>query len=141
LAKFRLIIDYSHNRLYAVPNASAVKTPIEKDRIGMILGKKDSNFGVAFVSPNSPFEAAGFRKGDKIALIDGKPFDDWAPPALVRFHMAQAGTTHTFTMADGTVRQGQGGGLLLTNSLRAATCHLFRGNAEVPGTIKSGGSR
>jgi hypothetical protein len=105
LAKFRLIIDYSHNRLYAIPNATAVKTPIEKDRIGLILGKKDGDFAVVFVAPASPAAAAGFKKGDKVAQIDGKPFAAWAPQAIIRFHMAEAGTTHTFTMGDGTVRQ------------------------------------
>jgi hypothetical protein len=106
LAKFRLIIDYSNNRLYAIPDAAASKTPIEKDRIGLVLDKKDSNgFSVAFVSPNSPAQAAGFKKGDKIALIDGKPFNAWPSQAIIKFQMANAGTTHVFTMGDGTMRQ------------------------------------
>jgi hypothetical protein len=106
LARFsRLVIDYSHNRLYAVPDKAKARMPIEKDRIGLVLAKKDSDFGVAFVAPNSPAEAAGFKKGDKIALIDGKPFDGWPAPAIVKFQMADAGTTHAFTMADGSVRQ------------------------------------
>jgi PDZ domain-containing protein len=106
LAKFRLIIDYSHNRLYAIPNAEATKTPIPKDRIGLVLDKKDtSGFSVAFVSPHSPAEAAGFKKGDKIALIDGRPFHAWPMQAIITFQMVDAGTTHTFTMPDGTKRQ------------------------------------
>jgi hypothetical protein len=105
LAKFRLIIDYPHNRLFAIPNAPAVKTPIPKDRIGMVLYKKDSDFGVAFVSPNSPAEAAGFKKGDKITLIDGKSSNTWPSNDIVKFQMADAGTTHALTMPDGTVRQ------------------------------------
>jgi hypothetical protein len=107
LSKFRLLIDYSHNRLYAIPDAAAVKTPIPKDRIGLVLGKEKvgHNFGVTFVSPHSPAAVAGFRKGDKIALIDGKPFDAWALEEIVKFQLAAAGTTHTFTMADGTVRR------------------------------------
>jgi hypothetical protein len=105
LAKFRLIIDYSHNRLYAIPDAAA-KTPIEKDRIGLVLDRKVTNgFSAAFVSPNSPAEAAGFKKGDRIALIDGKPYDAWPTPAIIAFQMAAPGTIHTFTMADGTVRR------------------------------------
>jgi hypothetical protein len=104
-ARFRLIIDYAHNRLYAIPNAEAAKTPIAKDRIGLVLDKKVAvGFSVAFVSPNSPADAAGFKKGDKIALIDGKPFDAWPMQAIVAFPLADAGTTHVFTMADGSVR-------------------------------------
>jgi membrane-associated protease RseP (regulator of RpoE activity) len=105
LAKFRLIIDYSHNRLYAIPDAAA-KTPIAKDRIGLVLDKKVTNgFSAAFVSPNSPAEAAGFKKGDRIALIDGKPYDAWPTPTIIAFQMADPGTIHTFIMADGTVRR------------------------------------
>lgn len=104
LSHFRLIIDYSRNRIYAIPNVRAAKAPITRDRIGLVLAKKDSDFGVAFVAPNSPAEAAGFKKGDKIALIDGKPFDAWARLAILEFHMADAGTSHAFTMPDGTVR-------------------------------------
>jgi membrane-associated protease RseP (regulator of RpoE activity) len=60
---------------------------------------------VAFVSPNSPAEAAGFKEGDKISLIDGKPFEAWPTQAIIKFQMADAGTIHIFTMADGTVRR------------------------------------
>jgi hypothetical protein len=106
LAKFRLIIDYQHSRLYAIPNSGTAMTAIEKDRIGLVLDKKVTNgFSVAFVSPNSPAEAAGFKKGDKISLIDGKPFEAWPTQAIIKFQMADSGTIHIFTMADGTERQ------------------------------------
>ena len=106
LAKFRLIIDYPHSRLYAIPNSGTATTSIEKDRIGLVLNKKITNgFSVAFVSPNSPAEAAGFKKGDKISLIDGKPFEAWPTQAIIKFQMADSGTIHILTMADGTVRK------------------------------------
>ena len=105
LAKFRLIIDYPHSRLYAIPNSGTTMTSIEKDRIGLVLDKKVTNgFSVAFVSPNSPAEAAGFKKGDKISLIDGKSFEAWPAPAIIKFQMADPGTIHIFTMPDGTER-------------------------------------
>jgi PDZ domain len=106
LSKFRLIVDYPHNRLFAIPDAAALQAPIAKDRIGLLLDRKDTNgLSVAFVSPNSPAEAAGFKKGDTITLIDGKPFAAWPVQAIIKFHMADAGTTHTFTMPDGALRQ------------------------------------
>jgi hypothetical protein len=105
LAKFRLVIDYSHNRLYAIPDTATVKVPIEKDHIGLMVGKKGGDFGVVFVSPNSPAQAVGFQKGDKVALIDGKPAAAWPSAELIKFQMADIGTTHVFTMADGTVRR------------------------------------
>lgn len=103
LAKFRLIIDYSHNRLYVVPIAEAIKTPVPKDRIGLILSKTDRD--VVFVAQGSPADAAGLKTGDKIALIDGKSIDAWSVRDILGFQMAESGTTHIFTMADGTVRQ------------------------------------
>jgi hypothetical protein len=105
LSRFRLIIDYPHHRLYAIPNADAAKAPIAKDRIGLVLGKKNSNFVAAFVAPDGPASAAGFRKGDEIALIDGKPFAAWSRLAITEFTLADAGTRHSFTLLDGTVRQ------------------------------------
>jgi hypothetical protein len=108
LAKFRrMIIDYSHNVVYEVSDEATAKTPIPRDRIGMILylGGIDGDFGVAFVSPGSPAEAAGFKKGDRIKLIDGKPFDAWSPLDITKFHLADVGTAHTFVMADGTKRE------------------------------------
>jgi hypothetical protein len=109
LAKFRLIIDYPHNRLFAIPNSATVKASIAKDRIGLVLARtpqgEAGTFGVAFVSPGSPADAAGFKKGDKIALIDGKPFKAWRSAAVIGFQMADAGAIHVFTMPDGATRR------------------------------------
>jgi len=106
LARFRLIVDYSHDRLYAVPDYAAIKKPIERDRIGLVLDKKSTDsFVVAFVAPNSPAEAAGFKKGEKIALIDGKPLSSWSLQAIIAFQMAEVGSVHSLTMPDGTVRR------------------------------------
>jgi hypothetical protein len=111
LANFRLIIDYPHNRLFAIPNPVAVKTAIAKDRVGLVLARTPQGdagaFGVAFVSPGSPADAAGFKKGDNIALIDGKPFKAWPPAAVIGFRMADAGAIHVFTMPDGATRKVQ----------------------------------
>jgi hypothetical protein len=63
----------------------------------------------AFRCRSSPLTARlrrpGSRRGDRIPLIDGKPFKAWPSQAIIKFQMADAGTTHLFTMADGTVRQ------------------------------------
>jgi hypothetical protein len=36
--------------------------------------------------------------------LTGKPFADWARLAILEFHLADVGTTHAFTMTDGSVR-------------------------------------
>jgi hypothetical protein len=106
LARFGLIIDYSHNRLYAIPDDATIKKPIEKDRIGLVFDKKSTDiFAVAFVAPNSPAESAGFKKSEEIVMIDGKTIAEWAPQSIIAFQMADAGIMHTFKMLDGTVRQ------------------------------------
>ncbi len=55
LVKFsQMIIDYPHDRVFMVPDEAAAMTPVQRDRIGMILSprkKTDGGFGVAFVSP------------------------------------------------------------------------------------------
>jgi PDZ domain len=105
LQKFRLIVDYSHDRLYAMPDAAAIATPIAKDRIGLLLGVKGANFIVAFVAPGSPAALAGFKKGDEISAIDGKAHDAWPVPDIIKLQMTEVGTIYVFTMADGSTRR------------------------------------
>lgn len=108
LATFdRIVIDYMHNRLFAIAGKATGRTPMARDRIGMVLylGKVRGHFGVAYVSPNSPAEAAGFKAGDIIETIDGKAYDEWPAAQISSFEMTESGTSHTFVMADGSVRQ------------------------------------
>jgi hypothetical protein len=106
LDRFRLIIDYSHDRLYAAPYADAVTAPFARDRLGLALTKREADFAVEFVSPNSPAQAAGFKTGDVIAAIDGKPAQAWKDAGLSQLRYT-AEASLTFTMADGAVRRVQ----------------------------------
>ena len=92
LARFRLIIDYPHDRLYVVPYADAAKAPFAKDRLGLSLNKEDAEFAVAFVAPNSPAQAAGFKVGDKIAMIDGKSAQAWPGTSFAALRYGASGT-------------------------------------------------
>ena len=105
LSHFRLIIDYSHHRLFAIPNAGAAQAPFAKDRLGLVVAKQGDELGVTFVSPGSPAEAAGFAKGDKIAALDGKPAAVWSDLAIITLRFADSGSHFTFTMKDGAVRR------------------------------------
>lgn len=105
LTRFRLIIDYPHDRLYAVPYAEAASAPFAKDRLGLALNKADTGFAVAFVAPNSPAQAAGFKVGDKILLIDGKAAQAWPQTALSDLRYSARGIHVAFTMEGGSVRQ------------------------------------
>jgi membrane-associated protease RseP (regulator of RpoE activity) len=105
LARFHLVFDYPHNRLFATPNPDAGTTPIDRDRIGLTFTSRSTDFTVAFVAPKSPAAEAGFQAGDRMTLIDGKPFDAWALADLVALQLAAPGVKHSFTLADGTVRE------------------------------------
>jgi hypothetical protein len=105
LARYRLIIDYSHDRLYAVPYADATRAPFAKDRLGLSLNREDAEFSVAFVAPDSPAQIAGFKVGDKISLIDGRPAQAWPETSFADLRYGAAGTRLSFTMKDGGVRQ------------------------------------
>jgi len=104
LSKFRLIVDYSRNRLFAIPDAAAIARPLDKDRVGVMLVARGPRFLTVFVAPGSPGAAAGFHKGDEIALIDGKAPSAWPGREIISIYLADPGTSHTFTMKDGSVR-------------------------------------
>ncbi len=105
LARFRLIVDYAHDRLFATPSADAGGTPFAKDRLGLHLVKKGSDLIVKFISPGSPSQAAGFKIGDRIALIDHAPVDDWPAAALRGLSHRAAGAVVTFTLVDGRAKR------------------------------------
>lgn len=107
LARFRLIIDYAHDRLYAAPYADAASAPFARDRLGLSLVKGDGGFSVEFVAPGSPAQGAGFKAGERISHIDGKPALAWSDAALTQLRYAAAGSSLTFTMADGAVKKVQ----------------------------------
>jgi len=105
LTHFRLILDYSHERLYAVPYPDAARASFAKDRLGLALTKEDAGFAVEFVAPNSPAQAAGFKVGDKVTLIDGKPVQAWPETSFANLRYGASGTNLAFTMQGGGIRQ------------------------------------
>jgi len=105
LTRFRLVIDYAHDRLYAMPYAEAAQTPLPKDRLGLVLKKDDATFTVQFVAPYSPSQAAGFKVGDKIVKIDGKQSTAWSEAAILDLKYGTIGSSVGFTMQDGDVHR------------------------------------
>jgi membrane-associated protease RseP (regulator of RpoE activity) len=59
---------------------------------------------VAFVTPSSPVQIAGFKVGDKITLIDGKSAEAWPGISFVDLRYGPSGTDLVFTMQSGAVR-------------------------------------
>lgn len=105
LARFRLIIDYSHNWLYVIPYADSIHEPFPKDRLGLWLNKKDTGLAVEFIAPDSPASSAGFKIGDKVAQIDGRTAQTWSEMTLADLRYRPNGSSLVFTMQDGSVRR------------------------------------
>jgi hypothetical protein len=105
LARFHLLIDYAHNRLYATPDPETLGTPLDKDRLGLVIRKEETGLVVTFVSPDSPAKAANFKAGEKVKLINGKPPDAWSYLALTMLRFTPAEVSFDFTMEDGGVRK------------------------------------
>jgi hypothetical protein len=102
LSRFRLVIDYSHDRVWMTPEPHA-NAPFAKDRMGLLMLPKDGVFEVGFVSPGSPADKAGLKAGDRIRLINHKPPSAWPHDVLTRLSEEAAGTRVELTMADGKV--------------------------------------
>jgi len=105
LTHFRLILDYSHERLYAMPYADAIRVLFAKDRLGLALAKEDTELAVEFVAPNSPAQAAGFKVGDKVTAIDGRSVQAWPGTSFADLRYGASGTNLAFTMKGGGTRQ------------------------------------
>jgi hypothetical protein len=104
LARFHMIIDYAHNRLYAIPYPGILRKPFPKDRLGLTLDKQDSGFEVRFVAPHSPAELAGFKVGARITLVSGRSARDWTETALGDLRYRPSGSNLAFTMEGGILR-------------------------------------
>ncbi|WP_426492534.1 PDZ domain-containing protein [Hymenobacter sp. 102] len=75
LKRFRVVIDYTHNRLLLRPNA-LFKEPFEHDMCGfdmLALGPTYRRFKVMRIEPGGPAAQAGMKPGDEIVSINLMP--------------------------------------------------------------------
>jgi hypothetical protein len=94
----RVIVDYASNTLF-VSKTPPAPAPFNRNRIGLALLPLDAGYRVIFVAPGSPGERDGWKAGDVIAAINGKPTLSSAERA------ALGGSARiAYTMADGSVR-------------------------------------
>jgi len=83
--------------------AGDAERPFDRDRLGLNLTLTGETFTVRYVAKGGPAEAAGFKQGDVLNLVDGKPASGWTRETLNRLRFDPRGEL-TFRMADGTVR-------------------------------------
>jgi len=72
--KFRVFLDYSHNRIILEPN-STFANPMERASSGLVLtteGKDHGTVRVMDILENSPASEAGLQKDDILLSVDGK---------------------------------------------------------------------
>ena len=75
LRRFTLFVDYPRKQIALVPNAK-LRDPFEFDMSGLLFAAADETFTTTVVQnvlPGSPAAEAGFRAGDELRAIDGKP--------------------------------------------------------------------
>jgi hypothetical protein len=107
IARFDVVIDYPHNRIYATPHKDAGSAAYPKDRLGLVVRaqKEGAGFSVGFVSPGSPAADAGFKVGDKIASINGLTAKGMPLLEMVMLRFANAGKAFSFVMGEGGERK------------------------------------
>ena len=65
-----MTLDLGHDRLWLKPIGGV---PVfNKDRVGMFVMLEDDHFNVLHVTPGSPADRAGLKKGDKLIEIGGE---------------------------------------------------------------------
>ena len=75
LEKFKIILDYGHNRIILEPNSQFAE-PIEYSRSGLSLvglGEDYKTFQIQAIADNSPASESGLKAGDILIAINGHP--------------------------------------------------------------------
>jgi hypothetical protein len=85
LKKFKLFLDYGHNRIIFEPNSQFTDT-IEYHKSGLFLktggGGDHREFSVMNIIDDSPASEAGIQKGDILVGINGKPAAEFTLPQI-----------------------------------------------------------
>jgi membrane-associated protease RseP (regulator of RpoE activity) len=73
LKRFVVTLDYEHTTMYLKPTAAPVGDLDTFDRAGMWFNEGGEGYQVVDVTAGTPAAVAGFKAGDEITAVDGKP--------------------------------------------------------------------
>jgi Aspartyl protease/PDZ domain len=100
--RFRLIFDFTRNRLHVESGPEWDTQPFKRNRLGVATDYVDGQVQVMHVAQGSPAEKAGIKAGDAIATVNGEPLTEATRTITIReVSRAPAGTTVTLKLGDG----------------------------------------
>ena len=100
--RFKVIFDFTRNRLHVEPGPQWDTAPYDKNRLGLAAEYADGKLKIVHVATGSPAEKAGIKIDDLIEQVNGAAIseDSWAID-LKQASRAAAGTKVTLKLADG----------------------------------------
>ena len=102
LTRFRLIFDFTRNRLHVEPGPDWDTQPFKRNRLGVATDYVEGQVRVMHVAQGSPAEEAGIKAGDAIATVNGEPLTEATRTITIReVSRAPAGTMVTLELTDG----------------------------------------
>jgi len=105
LQRYRVLLDPKAGRLVLTPGADADQPPI-RSTSGLLLGLDGDRLRVVHVMARSPAADAGWKAGETICAIDGKPIPaDYADNALSSWSVGAPGRTVALKLCDGAERK------------------------------------
>jgi hypothetical protein len=100
--QFKLTLDLGHDRLWLQRNAKPAD--FSRDRTGLFTLLENDHFNVLHVSPGSPADRAGLKKGDKLVAVGGvRVGPDFFGGPQGNWSRGAPGTQVAVTKGDGAV--------------------------------------
>ena len=103
LSRFHLMTDYARDRLWLAADAEALARPFRKDRSGLTVRAAAGGLEVLHVAAGGPAARGGWRVGERITAVDGRPpgrsLSDGPVGRVLTLTLAD-GERRTLTLAD-----------------------------------------
>jgi hypothetical protein len=105
LQNYRVLLDPTAGRMILSPVPHADQPPV-RSTSGLLVGVARDRLKVLHVMQGGPAQAAGWKEGDMICVIDGQTIPaDYPTSPLASWSAGTPGRTVTLRMCDGTERK------------------------------------